>query len=344
MKLLIAAIGFQDPYYPIKGPRNDYSLGTFDQDELWGRIVSMARRATSHHRPLTEDMAYGPVLGAIAAMMSGSPARSPIDEHPFWSQWTPDEVYLIYGDDTGPNGIAGPIKQRLEQTKLFLENSGIKVTPRPLDLSVFDYPACWTELSSHLLPVLTSHDGEPLDTRLLIGNATNALRLALFHLGVLTRQHGTQIWLSVDQQLAGKHMPAVRPLVHGEGFLPELVAKAELKEKELEIERLKQEISELKLKGGSADGEVVFVAGAERVTAQSLLDQMVKERDAPIWNQDGGLHMGRLRSELAGRLSASGIHKSAESLKRWFTEGKKEEAKRGHNYLILDEAVRRPEA
>lgn len=346
MKLLIACIAFQDPFYKRDRGRVDYSRGAYWQNDVWKDFRRSAIASAAQQKPLTDEMEYGPLLSGMAAMIQGKPMGSPFEEHSLWGPWVPDEVMLVYQDDMTSLGEPGPIRQRVDETAVFLEQNGIKATRLDIDESVFDHQACWAWMEGHLLPVLTSGHEEPLDTRILIGNATMALRLALFHLGVLTRKHGSQIWLSVDQKLAGETMPAARPLIHGDGLLPELVPAKELEARVTEVERLKQEIAELKMGGGSSGGEIVYVGDSKRVKAQSVLNQLVEEREAPIWNAEGSLHMGRMREELAKRLAQAGIEGDPDTLRRWFTHGRLPEEQRAKKslYLILDERVRRPES
>lgn len=345
MKLLIAAIAFQDPF-TIKRQEGtvDYRKGAAYQEQAWRDLLEVAKQGERSKQDWQEYLEPGPLLGAMASMMSGDPMKSPEAEKPCWSKWTPDEVMLIYQDDTSDSGVPGPIKLRVEQTMVFFRNSGIKATPLNLELSVFDHSLCWSWMAGHLLPLLESDSEESLDVRILIGNATMALRLALFHLGVLTKNKGTQIWLNVDQKLAGQGLPAVRPLIHGESCLPELVPAALLEAKNLEIVELKNEIIRLKA-GGSAEGEVFYSPEAKRVAAQAILDQLVGDPSAPIWDNLGGLMIGRLQIELADRMSQAGMPTDASSTKRWITDGSISERRAKKTmYLILDKSARRPGA
>jgi hypothetical protein len=335
MNVLITTLGLQDPFRKAAG-RIDYSRDSVELKEIWRQDLVSLRRGDSSH-------AYkaGPVISAIAAMKAGRTNEGEGNGASRGQPWTPDEVVIVYRNDSKSQEI-GPVEMRREALTVFLQREQITVTPVPIAQSAHDYHGFWTGVSASLSPILKFNQKEGKSVRILVGMGTNPVRMALLHLGLLHRASGVEIWLSVDQDLAGPGYCACHPYLVGEDFYPELVPSSEVENRDREIARLRQALEERSLGGLAVGAQAASPESVRRVMAQQVLDSLVADPDAPIWTDSGDIHRQKLRQELSRRLEAVGIAASPETIRRWLSDGRlpQEERQKKEMHLSLYEVLR----
>lgn len=352
MKVLITAIGHQDPFHLA---RVDYEKPLGTQLDILGESLATFKQGGKVLRS-------GPILSSLVQMHK--PVRNGLspEEADLMISWMPDELWILVERDTDPTIGLGPMMSRC---RLFESNLGLPIKVRPLIMysGIHDYGKVWSWLESHILPLFYGRipeqewefggDGSPLqtvdsyprisldgeDVRILIGNGTNAARMALFHLGVVLGSEPGRIWHVVDEKVA-RSSHAVLPLLNGPGRLPRLVPASRESELLALLDAEKQKVSELILSGRA--GEVIVQTNVvKRVAAQRKLEELLDDPSAPIWKGDR-LSMDLLREALASALTTQDQPIKASSLKRWFTEGRKPPSDRDELFLTMPADPRRP--
>ncbi len=354
MKVLITAIGHQDPLH----------LARVDYEKPLGTQIDILRANLASVRKNSRDLKPGPILSSLMQMRRPNKKGLNAEEEILMEGWMPDELWILVEEDTDPTMGEGPMRSRCQ---LFENHLGLPIKVRPLVMygGIHDYGKVWSWLETYILPLFQGktpqHSSElgpdrvPLqavnklptlnlqgeDVRILIGNGTNAARMALFHLGVVLGAEPGRIWHVVDEKVA-RSSHSVLPLLHGPGRLPKLIPATRETELLEQLEAERQKVSELILSGKVGD-VVVQTNEVKRASAQKRLDELLADPHAPIWRGEK-LSMDCLREALAAALSTQDYPIKASSLKRWFSEGRKPSGEREDLYLVLPANPRRPRA
>lgn len=355
MRVLITTIGHQDP---LADHTVDYKDPAKKQKKDMGRLLERIKQPVPGNE-LPEGVQEGPILSALRSMALEDGAAVDVEECPELGEpWVPEEIWLVYQPEPvvdsplGPQVDFAPIRtrvtflrhcfQRLPRYETF---SRVVVRSFPMSSSVYDYVACWGKMEQEFLRVLNSPEGEPPDVRILFGSGPNSVRIALFVLYCMLKPGVAQLWHLFDRNLVGAGDPSAYPLRFGPNGLPVLGDVAACRE---EIQYLRYELETLRSSGSERPGSAKPVADCRtaedfrRERAQAIVDRLLSDRDAPIWNKSGKLVKSRLEKELARELAKVNDPVSARTLPLWFANGKKTADNRGPLYLLLPPDPRRP--
>lgn len=352
MRVLITTIGHQDP---LSDHTVDYRGSASQQRrELEKLLVKFQQGVSSDDLP--EGVREGPILSALRSMANEDRPFVSLPDDPA-DPWVPDEIWLVHQPEPeihdGMGLELGPIKARVRLLKAcfgrlprYRTFQNVVVREFHLKASVYDYVACWKAVEKNFLTVLNSQTGETPDVRILFGSGPNSLRVALFVLYCVLKPGVARLWHLFDRELAKSGDRAAYPLEFGPNGLPQLGDVAAFQD---EIRSLRFRISQLEeqVRLGSAGSEPAGVRSGSaeefrRQRAQVLVNDLIADPDAPIWNRPGKLVKSRLEAELSRRLAELGDPISKRTLPVWFANGLKPEGERGPLYLLPPPNPRRP--
>lgn len=327
-RVLVTAIGHQDPFF-LK--TMDYALSADEQIRELRKVLKDSEQS---------NRIDGPLLSSMMTWQRGLPPDDLDDpsyleegESDHFGIWAPEEILVVFQPDPDRDTKIGPMSGRFNLLKKYaaMHCPGVVVRPIQVRGNVADYYNVWRTLQNNYLRVLTTAMNEGgCDLRILIGFGTNAQRMALFNLWLSLPRGRAQLWYVNDKRLTSAQDPACRPYLVGPDLMPDLTLHQRVRELEHEIAQLRA--AQLQSALGSGNGIPVSASTDEfrRSRAQQTLDSLISD----LQTRGQAIQKRAVQEELARRLSELGEPVSADSLRRWFTEGKKPGDQRRGLYLV----------